>query len=124
MRAIGLLFVASLLVGGCATWSTATVEESKSGTAARAAKAPGNVLITEGDITDRPYTVLGDVSVTVNKTTIFNADPTREMVNEELRKEAAKRGADAVVLTRYGTVGISLMSWGSLEGKGRAVAFK
>jgi hypothetical protein len=124
MRAISLVCVTALLVGGCATWSTATMEESKSGTTARAAKAPSQVLVTEGDITDRPYIVIGDVSVTVNKTTIFHPDPTRDMVNAALQKEAAERGADAVVLTRYGTVGISLMSWGSLEGKGRAVAFK
>lgn len=32
-------------------------------------------------------------------------------------------GADAVALVRYGDVGISMMSWGSLEGKGRAVKF-
>ena len=45
------------------------------------------------------------------------------MVDDELRKEAAKIGADAVILVRYGTVGISFMSWGSLDGQGRAVAF-
>lgn len=124
MRTISLMCISALLLGGCATWTTATVEESKTATVARAARAPSQVIVTEGDITDRPYIVIGDVSVTVNKTTIFHPDPTREMVNEALRKEAAQRGADAVVLTRYGTVGIALMSWGSLEGKGRAVAFK
>jgi uncharacterized protein YbjQ (UPF0145 family) len=67
--------------------------------------------------------VVGDISVNVNKTTIFNEDPTREKVNEKLREDAAKLGADAVILVRYGTVGIGLMSWGSLDGKGRAVVF-
>jgi hypothetical protein len=113
----------SAALAGCATWSTTQVQEAQ-GVAAVKAKDPAAVVITEGDITDRAYVVIGDVSVTVNKTTIFNADPTRDMVNDELRKVAAAKGADAVVLTRYGTVGISLMSWGSLEGKGRAVAFK
>lgn len=124
MKTISLMCATALLAGGCATWTTSTVDESKGTAVARAAKAPSQVLVTEGDITDRPYTVIGDISVTVNKTTIFHPDPTREMVNDALRKEAAGKGADAVVLTRYGTVGISLMSWGSLEGKGRAVAFK
>jgi hypothetical protein len=32
-------------------------------------------------------------------------------------------GADAVVLVRYGTVGIGLMSWGALDGEGRAIKF-
>lgn len=81
-------------------------------------------MLTEGDISDRPYIVLGDISVTVNKTTLFHADPTKEMVNEKLKEEAAKLGADAVTHVRYGTVGVSLMSWGSLDGKGRAVQFK
>jgi hypothetical protein len=115
----------ALLLGGCATWSTSQMEEAKGApAAARAAKAAGDVIVTESDITNRPYTVIGDIAVTVNKTTIFHPDPTRELVNEALQKEAAARGADAVVLVRYGTVGISLLSWGSLEGKGRAVSFK
>ena len=45
------------------------------------------------------------------------------MVREKLKEEAAKLNADAVVLIRYGTVGVSLWSWGSLEGRGRAVKF-
>ena len=40
------------------------------------------------------------------------------------RTEAAKIGADAVIQVRYGTVGMSWMvSWGSLDGKGRAIAY-
>jgi uncharacterized protein YbjQ (UPF0145 family) len=77
----------------------------------------------EGDVTDKPYKSLGDVSVTVNKVTIFNADPTRDMVNQRLRAEAAKLGADAVIQVRYGTVGMSALSWGSLDGKGRAIGY-
>lgn len=68
--------------------------------------------------------MLADIEATVNKTTIFHDDPTPQLVNEKLREEAAKLGADAVILVRYGTVGVSLMSWGSLDGKGRAVVFK
>jgi uncharacterized protein YbjQ (UPF0145 family) len=78
-------------------------------------------LITEGDLKE-PYTVIKDIKVTVNKTTVFNADPTKEQVNDKLRKDAAKLGADAVILVRYGTVGVSPMSWGSLSGSGRAVS--
>ncbi|HET9577198.1 MAG TPA: hypothetical protein VFP44_05185 [Usitatibacter sp.] len=112
-----------LVLTGCASWSTSSAEGFKDAVA-RPAKSANEIVLTEGDITNRAYTVIGDISVTVNKTTIFNADPTREMVNQELRKEAAAKGADAVVLVRYGTVGVGLMSWGSLEGKGRAVVFK
>lgn len=81
------------------------------------------VILSEGDITDKKYSVLAELSVDVNKTTLFHPDPTKEAVNEKLKEEASKIGADAVVFVRYGTVGVSMMSWGSLNGKGRAVKF-
>src|SRR5690349_15100801 len=129
-----LVVTATLLLAGCSgTWNTAETKPSESAVpataaaptnTARSAKAPAEIVVTEGDITDRPYTVIGDITVSVNKTTIFHPDPTPEMVKEALQKEAASQGADAVVLARYGTVGISFFSWGSIEGKGRAVRFK
>lgn len=118
-----LLF--SFAVTGCATWSTSAVDNSAadivSGQVAK--KQPSEIQVTEGDITDRGYKLLGDISVTVNKTTLFHPDPTREMVTEKLKEKAAELGADAVVLARYGKGGISLVSWNSLEGKGRAIKF-
>lgn len=119
------IIAAGLIAGlaGCADgWSTSSVSRSPAATA-RAPTPVDKIEIIEGDVANRPYKPLGDVSVTVNKVTIFNADPTREMVNQRLRAEAAKLGADAVIDVRYGTVGISLVSWGSLDGKGRAIVF-
>ena len=117
--------ISSVLVSGCATWTAGEVTNVRSTTTLETKQTtPERIMLTDGDISDRPYIVLGDVSVTVNKTTIFHADPTKEMVNEKQKEEAAKLGADAVTHVRYGTVGISLMSWGSLDGKGRAVQFK
>lgn len=119
LPAVGAL----LLVGACADgWSTSQV--ARTAEPRREARPAAQIEIFEGDVTDRAYKSLGDVSVTVNKVTLFNADPTREMVNQRLRTEAAKLGADAVIQVRYGTVGIGLMSWGSLDGKGRAIAFE
>ena len=123
-----ILVVSILLtLSACSTWSTSSVKVASDSTTMGASttkqKSPQAILVTEKDITDRKYKVLGDIEVTVNKTTIFHSDPTREKVNEELQKEAAKLGADAVVLVRYGTVGIALTSWGSLNGKGRAIVF-
>ena len=112
-------------LAGCATWSTAYVEGEQEALQQGTVQPTqaNKILITEKDITDRPYTSLGDVTVTVNKTTIFHPDPTRKMVNERLREEGAKLGADAMILVRYGEGGITPMSWGSLQGKGRAVKF-
>ncbi len=120
-----------IAVSGCSgTWSNTNVEAAPgtSGVAANTATAvkkdPASIVVTKADITDKPYNVIADIEVTVNKTTIFHPDPTPELVDQKLREEAAELGADAVVLVRYGSVGMSLLSWGSLDGKGRAVAFK
>jgi hypothetical protein len=128
-KLFGRALVCALIFGvaGCGpTWSTSSVARSgdaNAGTASHPVRAQSDIVVTEGDVTDHKYRVVGDISVNVNKTTIFDADPTREKVDEKLREEAAKLGADAVVLVRYGSVGIGLMSWGSLDGKGRAIVF-
>lgn len=125
-----LMFVA-VAVSGCSdTWSNTNIETAPgtSGVAAKTATAvkkdPASITVMKSDITDRPYNVIADIEVTVNKTTLFHQDPTPELVDQKLREEAAELGADAVILVRYGSVGISLLSWGSLDGKGRAIAFK
>jgi uncharacterized protein YbjQ (UPF0145 family) len=126
MREIFLIGVL-LMLSACATWSTSNVETiDDSQTIANSStkqKLPQDIFITEKDIGERKYKVLGNIEVTVNKTTIFHKDPTREMVNEKLRKEASKLGADAVILVRYGTVGMSMMSYGALNGRGRAIVY-
>ncbi|MGR0183300.1 hypothetical protein [Azospirillum aestuarii] len=117
----------SFLLASCGTYSMADIKPAASGSAASIpakVKTPADIIVTEKDITDRNYRSLGDINVTVNKTTIFDKDPTPALVEERLKEEAAKLGADAVVLARYGTVGISFMSWGSIDGKGRAVVFE
>jgi len=120
------VFMAALLVAGlaaCSHRSGASVERSGE-VGHRGARAASQIIVTAEDITDRKYRTLGDITASASKVTIFNSDPTEEMINEELRVEAAKLGADAVVLVRYGTVGLSAFSWGTLEGKGRAIAFE
>jgi hypothetical protein len=117
-----------LLVAACGTRSSGSIEPTAGATAASATAAAktqvDGIVVTENDITDRRYVSLGDISVEVAKWTIFDKDPTREQVDAALRAQAAKLGADAVVLVRYGTVGITFGSWGALDGKGRAVTFQ
>lgn len=122
-RIFTMVFVL-LWLAACSTYSSSSVTPISSYESERAQPSnPTSILVMEGDITDRTYTVLGDIKVTVNKTTIFNKDPSPALVDEELREKAAKMGADAVILVRYGTVGVSMMSWGSLDGQGRAIKF-
>ncbi|PLC53577.1 hypothetical protein CR155_12175 [Pollutimonas nitritireducens] len=118
------IFAVVVSVSGCATWTTGNVAQNDRQRAVSHEKTPpASIVLTEGDITDRQYTSIGDISVTVNKTTVFHANPTKKLVNEKLKEKAAGLGADAVILVRYGEGGISFMSWGSLEGKGRAIKF-
>jgi hypothetical protein len=123
IAAFALLFV----LQACGTYSTSSSNDSPSAqqiVANRVHKIPDQIYLTQGDILDRPYTSLSDISVTVRKVTIFDSDPTQAAVDKALKEKAAEMGADAVVFVRYGTVGISLMSWGELDGKGRAIVFQ
>jgi ABC-type Fe3+-hydroxamate transport system substrate-binding protein len=125
------LAIAALLLAGCGTRSSSSVSPTigaapvaASASTKPAAKSPDQIILTEGDITDRPYQSLGDIEVTVKKWTIFDSDPTREKVATALKEKAVAMGADAVVLARYGTVGIGFASWGQMDGQGRAIVFK
>jgi hypothetical protein len=131
MRSIrfGVLAALAIALAACGTRTDSSVTLAPGATpgpsnAAAAAKSPDKVVITENDITDRPYQSLGDIEVSVKKWTIFDKDPTREMVSDALKQKAAEMGADAVVLARFGTVGIGPFSWGQMDGQGRAVSFK
>lgn len=138
-----MVVLAGLALSACATWSHTEVKPA-TGSAASTGQTtneygeqtaavpeapkseqtnPDTILLTKEDIFDKKYEVVGDLRVTVNKTTLFHADPTPTLVDVKLKEEASKLGADAVILVRYGTVGISFFSWGSLDGQGRAIKF-
>jgi uncharacterized protein YbjQ (UPF0145 family) len=60
-----------------------------------------NPPVTEADITDRPYRVIGRIETVVRKVTIFGKNPSREKVFRELWERGRKMGADAVIQARY-----------------------
>src|ERR1043166_1892437 len=49
------------------------------------------------DLTDRPYTVVGEVKAGVRKATVFSKSPSQEKIYRELWERAQKLGADAVI---------------------------
>ncbi len=57
--------------------------------------------VTDVDITDRPYRVIGRIETTVRKATVFSKAPPREKVFKELWERGSKMGADAVIQARY-----------------------
>jgi uncharacterized protein YbjQ (UPF0145 family) len=75
------------------------------------------------DITDRPYTVIGEVHAGVRKATIFSKSPSQEKIYKELWERAQKLGADAVIKAEYGDFHASAISWGKTKATGIAVKF-
>ena len=79
--------------------------------------------VVAGDITDRPYRVLGEVRAEVRKATIFSRSPSQRHVYRELWERAERLGADAVVNAGYGDARVTALSWGSRRATGQAVRF-
>jgi hypothetical protein len=84
---------------------------------------PSTVLMYDLDITDRPYTNLGEVSVTLTKLNPWGEDPTKEQAEAKLKEEAVKKGADALIYVRYTPLGASWNRVSGIEGKAQAVKF-
>lgn len=80
-------------------------------------------IVTEGDISDRPYIELGTVTAKAGKLTWVSRNPDRGDIDVKLKDKARQMGADAVVKVRYTPTGASLMSWGGIKGEGVAIRF-
>ena len=81
------------------------------------------VPVFPNDITDRPYTVVGEVKAGIRKATIFSKEASQKKIYEELWERAEKMGADAVVNAKYGDSHVSVVSWGKTNATGTAVKF-
>ena len=95
---------------------------------AQEAKAPllnpgAGVPVFAGDITDRPYTVIGEVKAGVRKATIFSKSSSEGKIYRELWERARKMGADAVINATYGESHVTAVSWGKTNASGTAVKF-
>ena len=75
------------------------------------------------DITDRPYTVVGQVKAGVRKATVFSKEASQKKIYRELWERAEKMGADAVINATYGDSHVSAMSWGKTNARGTAIRF-
>ena len=127
------LLIAAIAIGlvGCNTWEEAGVPtprpEAQNTAATEAAPkvvVPAQVQLFEGTPSGLAYEVIQDIKVAVNKTTVFNADPTVAQVQERLRKSAAALGGDAVINVDISEVKVRAMSWGGRTGTGTVVRLK
>ena len=75
------------------------------------------------DITDRPYTVIGEVKAGVRKATVFSKEASQGKIYKELWERAEKMGADAVINAKYGDSHVSVISWGKTNATGTAIKF-
>jgi hypothetical protein len=91
---------------------------------ARAARQtdPATVAVIESE-PDRPYHVLGDLQVRGFQVGSLGEAPSPATVTAALREQAARLGADAVILLRFGGPGLGAVSIRELEARGRAVRF-
>ncbi len=82
------------------------------------------VPVLAGDITDRPYRVIGEVKAGVRKATVFSKASSEAKVFRELWERADKMGADAVMNARYGNSHVTAVSWGKTNATGTAIKFE
>jgi hypothetical protein len=80
-------------------------------------------IVTEGDISDRPYAELGVVTAKAGKFSWVSRNPDRGDIDTKLKAKAQLMGADAVVRVHYSPTGASLMSWGGIKGEGVAIKY-
>jgi hypothetical protein len=69
---------------------------------------------------DREYRVLAPLQARVEMKNLFSRERTVEEVNDALRKEAARLGANAVINVTYKR-GMSATSWSALTANGTGV---
>ena len=100
--------------------------------AARAKRNPATYVVVneavgvpvfDGDIPDRPYHVIGEVTAGVRKATLFSASASEAKIYRELWERAEKLGADAVINAEYGRSRVTAFSWGKTSAKGTAIKF-
>lgn len=108
---------------GAAVWAQNVATQPAEPPATYASLSALEVPVVAGDITDRPYRVVGEVTAEVRKATIFSRAPSHAKVYRELWERAERMGADAVVNARYGDARVTALSWGSRRATGQAVKF-
>ncbi len=82
-----------------------------------------DVLVTESDMKDRPYNVLGRVLAYAQPANI-SPNPSHGDIDEELRSQAAQIGAEAVILVKYHNESTGHNDNKKILAEGLAVTFK
>ena len=126
-RVAGLAFALCSLTGCVVTGAalhpaTGMVVEPRA--TSNSTKNAGEILISESNALSRPYVVIGNVRAWGRSLNLLSSNPTRADVDEALRAESAKLGADAVIAVRYHTSREGLRSRGVMSAEGQAIQYK
>ena len=122
MTAIVPVLVATMMAASSIAHAQSAGPGDKNAEAIKAADLP-NPPVIAGDISDRPYTVIGQITAGVRKATVFSKAASPDKIYRELWERAKKQGADAVVHASFGKSHVSAMSWGQTSATGIAVKF-
>ena len=120
MKIIHSVILAAILTTGAASTAVAKGKPAK---AFVIVNEDVGVPVFPYDITDRPYTVVGEVKAGVRKATVFSKEASQEKIYRELWERAEKLDADAVINAKYGDSHVSAFSWGKTNATGTAVKF-
>lgn len=118
MRIMGTIAAAVLLAGGA---GGAVAKDKRAYVVVNEAVG---VPVFAGDITDRPYRTIGEVTAGVRKATVFSKAASEAKIFRELWERADRMGADAVINARYGNSHVTAVSWGKTNATGTAIKFE
>lgn len=80
--------------------------------------------VVKGDVTDKPYRVIGHITKSIRKQTAFSNNPTFEKIQKELWERGKRMGADAIIHASFGeSDNVSAFSFSSSEARGTAIKF-
>ena len=132
-RAAALALLGLLSVSGCGrVYDQTTTADARRGP--NAGRDPGEVQILTS-APNRPFLSLGQIRTQVRPLNVMSPTPTSADVDDALRREGARLGADAVVNVTYGASGTDALGVGLLlvggpltpttqsSGTGQAVMF-
>ena len=119
MKMSFLLPVAALAL--CLPGQTAAADDAAK--PAAFVNADVGVPVFATDLPDHPYSVVGQVSVSVRKATVFSKEASQEKIYQVLWKHAKEEhpDADAVINAKYGESHMTGLSWGSTSASGTVV---
>jgi hypothetical protein len=116
LKLVALSIVVSM-GSGCASYRTSSNINSST------YSYNGPVIVTSGSLSDKEYSVISPIEISIKKLTAFHSDPTKEQADEALKDKARSIGADAVINVKYDS-GVGLFTWGYMDAEGLGVKTK